>query len=79
MPASRWSWVRPPMREQRPTRWRPWAMATHPPSTGPPSGSLSASGEVLDAVVRRPTLNDVFMNLTGHAAEERAEDEEADE
>jgi ABC-2 type transport system ATP-binding protein len=41
---------------------------------------LDAAGvEVLDAVVRRPTLNDVFMNLTGHAAEERAEDEEADE
>ena len=33
--------------------------------------SLDAAGvEVLDAGVRRPTLDDVFLTLTGHAAEE---------
>jgi ABC-2 type transport system ATP-binding protein len=32
----------------------------------------SAGAEVLDVAVRRPTLNDVFLTLTGHAAEESA-------
>jgi ABC-2 type transport system ATP-binding protein len=30
-----------------------------------------------DIALRRPTLDDVFLNLTGHAAEEPADDEEA--
>ena len=30
---------------------------------------------VVDAALRRPTLDDVFLSLTGHAAEEVAEDE----
>ena len=30
----------------------------------------SAGVAVLDVAVRRPTLNDVFLTLTGHAAEE---------
>ncbi|MEA2330333.1 MAG: type transport system ATP-binding protein [Thermoleophilaceae bacterium] len=32
-----------------------------------------------DIAVRRPTLDDVFMSLTGHAAEEPADDEEREE
>ena len=39
----------------------------------------SAGVEVEDLAVRRPTLDDVFISLTGHAAEEngdRAEDED---
>jgi len=32
----------------------------------------SAGEEVLDVAVRRPTLNDVFLTLTGHAAEDSA-------
>ena len=32
----------------------------------------SAGADVVDVVVRRPTLNDVFLTLTGHAAEEPA-------
>jgi ABC-2 type transport system ATP-binding protein len=35
----------------------------------------SAGADVVDVVVRRPTLNDVFMTLTGHAAEESAGEE----
>ena len=39
----------------------------------------SAGVEVEDLAVRRPTLDDVFITLTGHAAEEASEeDEEAD-
>ena len=30
-----------------------------------------------DLAVRRPTLDDVFLTLTGHAAEEDAEEEKA--
>ena len=30
-----------------------------------------------DIVLRRPTLDDVFLALTGHAAEEAEKDEEA--
>jgi ABC-2 type transport system ATP-binding protein len=30
-----------------------------------------------DIALRRPTLDDVFLNLTGHAAEEPTDDEEA--
>jgi ABC-2 type transport system ATP-binding protein len=30
---------------------------------------------VQDVAVRRPTLDDVFLTLTGHAAEESAADE----
>jgi ABC-2 type transport system ATP-binding protein len=35
----------------------------------------SAGVDVEDLAVRRPTLDDVFISLTGHAAEESAEDE----
>jgi ABC-2 type transport system ATP-binding protein len=35
----------------------------------------SAGADVEDVVVRRPTLNDVFLTLTGHAAEEQAAEE----
>jgi ABC-2 type transport system ATP-binding protein len=39
--------------------------------------SLDDAGVWIDDIaVRRPTLDDVFLVLTGHAAEERAEDEE---
>jgi ABC-2 type transport system ATP-binding protein len=39
--------------------------------------ALDAAGvQVLDAGVRRPTLDDVFLTLTGHAAEETADDAE---
>jgi ABC-2 type transport system ATP-binding protein len=39
---------------------------------------LDEQGVVIDDItMRRPTLDDVFLTLTGHAAEERAEDEEA--
>ena len=39
---------------------------------------LSEAGvEVDDLALRRPTLDDVFLTLTGHAAEDRAEAEEA--
>ncbi len=43
--------------------------------------ALSDAGIPLDDVgLRRPTLDDVFLSLTGHAAEERAaEDEDEDE
>ncbi|UGY93343.1 ATP-binding cassette domain-containing protein [Streptomyces gobiensis] len=38
---------------------------------------LDARGiEIDDIGLRRPTLDDVFISLTGHAAEERADDEE---
>ena len=36
-----------------------------------------ASIEVDDLAIRRPTLDDVFLTLTGHAAEDAAADEEA--
>ena len=36
-----------------------------------------AGVDVDDLALRRPTLDDVFLTLTGHAAEERAEAEEA--
>ena len=36
----------------------------------------SAGVEVEDLAVRRPTLDDVFISLTGHAAEEPDDDEE---
>jgi len=41
--------------------------------------ALDAAGVALqDVGLRRPTLDDVFLTLTGHAAEERAaEDGEA--
>ncbi len=35
-----------------------------------------AGVQVDDIALRRPTLDDVFLTLTGHAAEERSEDEE---
>lgn len=39
-------------------------------------GALQAAGiEVTDLGLRRPTLDDVFLSLTGHAAEEQADDE----
>ncbi len=39
---------------------------------------LDAAGvELADLAVRRPTLDDVFLALTGHAAEDAAEEEEA--
>jgi ABC-2 type transport system ATP-binding protein len=49
------------------------------------SGAIAAAVRKLDAAevriddiaMRRPTLDDVFISLTGHAAEERAEEEEA--
>jgi ABC-2 type transport system ATP-binding protein len=31
-----------------------------------------------DLAVRRPTLDDVFLTLTGHSAERQEEDEEAE-
>jgi ABC-2 type transport system ATP-binding protein len=34
---------------------------------------------VVDVGLRRPTLDDVFLSLTGHMAEESAQDEEAEE
>jgi ABC-2 type transport system ATP-binding protein len=38
-------------------------------------GRLDAAGiEVLDVGLRRPTLDDVFLTLTGHAAEQTAEE-----
>ena len=38
---------------------------------------LSAQGIGMDDInLRRPTLDDVFLSLTGHAAEEPAEAEE---
>jgi ABC-2 type transport system ATP-binding protein len=37
----------------------------------------SAGADVVDVTVRRPTLNDVFLTLTGHEAEEAARDEPA--
>jgi ABC-2 type transport system ATP-binding protein len=38
---------------------------------------LDAAGvEVEDVALRRPTLDDVFLTLTGHAAEQAAEDDE---
>ncbi|USQ75871.1 ATP-binding cassette domain-containing protein [Ornithinimicrobium cryptoxanthini] len=41
---------------------------------------LEASGvEVLDIGLRRPTLDDVFLELTGHAAEEARQDATRDE
>ncbi|HEX6652528.1 MAG TPA: ATP-binding cassette domain-containing protein [Thermoleophilaceae bacterium] len=36
----------------------------------------AASVDIADIAVRRPTLDDVFFSLTGHAAEEPDEDEE---
>jgi len=37
---------------------------------------LDAAGVGIDDIaLRRPTLDDVFISLTGHAAEERAEEE----
>ena len=36
----------------------------------------SAGVAIDDLVLRRPTLDDVFISLTGHAAEEAAEEEE---
>ena len=40
---------------------------------------LDAPGVGVDDIgMRRPTLDDVFLTLTGHAAEERAEDEDKD-
>ncbi len=40
---------------------------------------LSAAGVgVDDLALRRPTLDDVFLSLTGHAVEERAEEAEAE-
>jgi len=35
-----------------------------------------AGVEVADLTLRRPTLDDVFLTLTGHAAEELPEEEE---
>jgi ABC-2 type transport system ATP-binding protein len=41
---------------------------------------LSDAGvDVEDLALRRPTLDDVFLTLTGHAAEERSADEETEE
>ena len=39
----------------------------------------SAGVAVEDLAVRRPTLDDVFISLTGHAAEELSDDEEAEQ
>jgi ABC-2 type transport system ATP-binding protein len=36
----------------------------------------AASVAIADIAVRRPTLDDVFISLTGHAAEQTEEDEE---
>ncbi len=36
-----------------------------------------AGVDVLDAGIRRPTLDDVFLTLTGHAAEDDRLDEAA--
>ena len=39
-------------------------------------GEVTAAGIALhDAGMRRPTLDDVFLQLTGHAAEDATEDE----
>ncbi|HKH87462.1 MAG TPA: hypothetical protein VKA05_01500 [Acidimicrobiales bacterium] len=37
-----------------------------------------AGVDVEDLALRRPTLDDVFLTLTGHAPEERAAEEDAD-
>jgi ABC-2 type transport system ATP-binding protein len=37
----------------------------------------SAGVEIEDVAIRRPTLDDVFMNLTGHSVEKDSEQEEA--
>jgi ABC-2 type transport system ATP-binding protein len=39
----------------------------------------AASVGIADIAVRRPTLDDVFMSLTGHAAEEPRDEEQAEE
>jgi ABC-2 type transport system ATP-binding protein len=39
----------------------------------------AASVDIADIAVRRPTLDDVFFSLTGHAAEQPEEGEEGDE
>ena len=41
------------------------------------TGLREAGVEVLDIGLRRPTLDDVFLTLTGHAAEEESGDEPA--
>ena len=41
---------------------------------------LAAAGiAVADIGLRRPTLDDVFLTLTGHAAEERPDDDDVTE
>jgi ABC-2 type transport system ATP-binding protein len=41
--------------------------------------TLDGAGITMSAIsLARPTLDDVFLTLTGHAAEESATDEEAD-
>jgi ABC-2 type transport system ATP-binding protein len=43
-------------------------------------GKLAAADiDVDDLTMRRPTLDDVFLTLTGHAAEDVAESEEEEE
>ena len=43
-------------------------------------GRLDGAGiPVSDVGLRRPTLDDVFLQLTGHAAEEATEDDEGSE
>ena len=37
-----------------------------------PAGKIAAGIELLDIGLRRPTLDDVFLSLTGRAAEESA-------
>ena len=42
----------------------------------PPRRRLDAAGvDISDLALRRPTLDDVFLALTGHAAEATEEDE----
>ena len=38
-----------------------------------------AGVDIEDIALRRPTLDDVFISLTGHAADEEAETEEPEE
>ena len=44
------------------------------PAAGQVVRDLDEAGIAIDDIgLRRPTLDDVFLSLTGHAAEERAE------
>ena len=45
-------------------------------SSGWPRRRTSAGDKLADVALRRPSLDDVFLALTGHAAEERTDGEQ---